>query len=112
MAKSTDAPVGDEQTEQDENAGKEYVVVHGGVGPWWAGQKLTHAHIKHLDWKRLLDLGAIAEVGTDAHHAAVRDGLPTTTPEGNPVSDPPKEPVATKESADKAAADAEKTATP
>jgi len=68
---------------------KSYVVLHGGVGPWWQGQTITDAHLAAgHDVQRLLDLGAIAEVGSEAAYQAGRDGLAGVTPVGALVTEP------------------------
>ena len=85
------------RTRTQANDSPEHLVLHGGIGgQYWQGQVITRAeHFPDLDdagWQRLLDLGAIAPVGSDAARDAEKAGLPETTPDGQATEDPPKKP--------------------
>lgn len=71
-----------------------FVVLHSAVGGFFAGQRVTHEHLKggfdrEIDLDRLVGLGAIVPVDSDAGRAKLADIAPDeTTPGNQKVNDP------------------------
>lgn len=77
-----------------DDVGAAWVVLHNAVDGYFRGQVVTTDHLKmgqdrDIDTDRLVSLGAIAPVGSEAARAAYAElGTDAATPEGVPVTDP------------------------